>query len=144
MVTFSGKEATQKIDWDKLQEHVPDIEQKDEEEWREQKKRIEKREECRRAWLENVMMSALGFFDRSPRGISGSLAEFEDSFVKYMMREKRGEFPKPASENDIREGLELLKKEGVIRITTRTEYAFDVDEQKAELREKTNMELFKS
>lgn len=140
MVTFNGKEAAQKIDWSKLLEHAPDYEKKQTREWKNLRRNIEKNKESRKLWLEHILISD---FQCSSERTASSSTELEDNFVKRIMKEK-WRFPKPPSETDIREGIESLKQDGIIRISPRTEYVFEIDEKKAELKSKNNLSLLQS
>jgi DNA-binding PadR family transcriptional regulator len=137
LVVFNGKEVAGKIDWEDWLKKADTREKQDEVERKLLKETIEKSKQHRKAWLENLIIQYL-----SSRDSASSPVELETNLIKKITSLNSAAIPRDAM-GELHEIMEKLEKEGALKVVTKTEYSFEVDEEKLSTREKENFELFR-
>jgi DNA-binding PadR family transcriptional regulator len=148
LVVFNGKEVAEKIEWQDWLKKADTREKQDEVERKLLKETIEESKQHRRAWLENLIIQYLSspLRTRSPReearDSASSPVELETNLIRQITS-LRSMIPKDTTMGELYEIMETLKMEGALKLVTKTEYFFEVDEEKMSTREKENFELFR-
>ena len=137
LVVFNGKEVAGKIDWEDWLKKADIREKQEEAERKLLKETIEKSKQHRKAWLENQIILYV-----NSRCSASSPAELESNLIGQIIS-LRSMIPKDTTLSELYEIMETLKKEGALKLVTKTEYSFEVDEEKISTREEENVELFR-
>lgn len=137
LVVFNGKEVAEKIEWSDWFKKAETREKHDEVERKLLKETIEKSKQHRRAWLENLIIQYLNSYDSA-----SSPVELESKLISQITSLESA-IPNDTTMSELYEIMETLKKEGSLKFVTKTEYSFEVDEEKLGARETANVELFK-
>jgi predicted transcriptional regulator len=143
LVLFNGKDVAEKIPWDELLADARALEKRVEEEKKLSKRAFRKNTNYRRLWLETYVLEQLP--DHLPLLISqtGSTpAELETAFIKQVTSEKTA-IPKDTSEGELRKIIEVLMKDGTLKIREITKYAFEVNKQKLSSKKDENYKLLR-
>jgi predicted transcriptional regulator len=137
LLVFNGKEVAGKINWEDWLKKADIRERQEEIERKLLKKTIEKSKQHRKAWLENLIIQYL-----NSRDSASSPAELESNLIRQITS-LGSMIPKDTTMGELYEIIEKLKNEGALKLVTKTEYFFEIDEEKISTREKENVELFR-
>jgi DNA-binding PadR family transcriptional regulator len=137
LLVFNGKEVAGKIDWEDWLKKADLREKQEEAERKLLKETIKKSKQHRKAWLENQIILYV-----NSRCSASSPAELESNLMGQIIS-LRNMIPKDTSLGELYDIVKTLKKEGALKLVTKTDYCFEIDEEKINAREMENLKLFK-